>query len=356
MTAPRERPASAGTYGSRPRGVSAAGVAGTTGRGCQTEGRRSVGGPDRALNDRALIQMFGVAPCAAHLPLDTGRAHSSRAPLAASRVWLDPVWLCRRWQTMSFLFTADGAGDAAVAPPMRPPARGNLLLGVLSPDDAALLAPFLARTTFAVSDVIIAGGRPLEHVYFPETLVGSVVATMADGGRVEVGTVGNEGMLGLTGFLDAEAVMPQAVCQIAGTALQCPAASLREAADARPTLRHLLNRYTHAYIGQVGQMAACNRMHGIEQRCARWLLMTHDRVGRAEQFGLTQEFLAVMLGVRRAGVTVAAGQLQQAGLIRYHRGGIRVLDRAGLEAVSCECYRLVRVQVERLLGGPVVGA
>jgi CRP-like cAMP-binding protein len=117
----------------------------------------------------------------------------------------------------------------------------------------------------------------------------------------------------------------------------------------RPELRKLMSRYVHEYLTQVAQTAACNRLHDIEQRCARWLLMTHDRVGEADEFPLTQAYLAIMLGVRRAGVTVAAGALQTAGLITYHRGGIRIVDRVGLEAAACECYGVVRRTFDRLI-------
>jgi CRP-like cAMP-binding protein len=173
---------------------------------------------------------------------------------------------------------------------------------------------------------------------------------MADGSAVEVGTVGREGLVGLVIVLGGAASPTVTLCQIPGTARRITAERLAEAVEARPALRRLLLRYAQGYLTQVAQGAACNRLHGIEARCARWLLMTHDRVGGADTFPLKQEFLAVMLGVRRAGVTVAAGALQDAGLIRYRRGSIRVLDRAGLEAASCECYGLVREQYARLLG------
>jgi CRP-like cAMP-binding protein len=162
-------------------------------------------------------------------------------------------------------------------------------------------------------------------------------------------TRGNEGLVGLAALLGAEGSESQTLAEIPGTALRLPAAVLVAAVDAQPALRRLLLRYTQAYLTQVAQGAACNRLHGIEARCARWLLMTHDRVGGSDAFPLTQEFLAIMLGVRRAGVSVAAGALQDAGLIRYRRGGIRVLDRAGLEAAACECYGVVRRQYDRLL-------
>lgn len=225
----------------------------------------------------------------------------------------------------------------------------NRLLAALAPDAAAWLEPHLAPVSLDVGQVLAEPGEPFTHVYFPETAIVSLVNRMADGAGVEVGTIGNEGMAGVAAFLEAEAAESQTFCQIPGAALRAPAAVVAEAAGAPPTFRRLLNRYTQAYLTQVAQGAACNRLHHLEARCARWLLMTHDRVGGADAFPLKQEFLALMLGVRRAGVTVAAGALQDAGLIRYRRGGIRVLDRAGLEAASCECYGIVRRAFDRLL-------
>jgi CRP-like cAMP-binding protein len=171
---------------------------------------------------------------------------------------------------------------------------------------------------------------------------------MSNGAAVEVGTVGHEGMVGIAEFLGGEPSGSETLVQIPGVALRLPSAALREGAETLPELRRLLGRYTQAYLIQVAQGAACNRLHNVEARCAKWLLMTHDRVG-SDSFPLKQEFLALMLGVRRAGVTVAAGALQESGLIRYRRGGIRVLDRAGLEEASCECYRIVRRHFDQLL-------
>lgn len=246
----------------------------------------------------------------------------------------------------------DGSSPGGGASGGDDPQRGavhNRLLGALPDDDRAWLAPHLARVPLAVGDVLAEPGEVLAHVYFPETCILSVISRMADGGAVEVGTVGNEGMVDLAVLLDAEASPNQTLCQMPGDACRLPAAALGEAVDTRPAVRRLLHRYAQAYLTQVAQGAACNRLHGIEQRCARWLLMTHDRVGGADTFPLKQEFLAIMLGVRRAGVTVAAGALQDAGLIRYRRGSIRVLDREGLEAATCECYGVIRGQFDRLL-------
>jgi CRP-like cAMP-binding protein len=156
-------------------------------------------------------------------------------------------------------------------------------------------------------------------------------------------------MAGVPVFLDAETSANDTVAQIPGTASRTPADGFAADVDAHPAFRRLLGRYTQAYLTQVAQTAACNRLHGIEARCARWLLMTHDRVGGAERFPLTQEYLAIMLGVRRSGVSVAASALRDAGLIRYSRGAIRVLDRAGLEAAACECYGVVRRHFDRLV-------
>ncbi len=246
----------------------------------------------------------------------------------------------------------EGAPVAPAVPAGDDPHRGavrNRLLAALAPEDYAALAPHLEPVALSVGQVLAGPGEAFAHVYFPETAVLSVIARMADGAGVEVGTVGNEGLAGVSVLLDTEASPNETLAQIPGTALRVSAAAFTAAVDARPGLRRLLHRYAQAYLTQVAQGAACNRLHGIEARCARWLLMTHDRVGGADSFPLKQEFLAIMLGVRRAGVTVAAGALQDAGLIRYRRGGIRVLDRAGLEAAACECYGVVRRQFDRLL-------
>jgi CRP-like cAMP-binding protein len=216
-------------------------------------------------------------------------------------------------------------------------------------DEFSHLEGVLQRVTLDTGYVLAEPGQHFTHILFPESAIISIVNYMADGSGVEVGTVGNEGMAGLPAYLEAEASEGRTFCQLAGVALRAPVATVIQAAHDSDGLRRLLNRYTQAYMTQVSQSAACNRLHSIEQRCARWLLMTHDRMGGGEVILLKQEFLALMLGVRRAGVTLAAGALQDAGLIRYRRGSIRVLDREGLEAASCECYAIVRRQFDRLL-------
>ena len=230
-------------------------------------------------------------------------------------------------------------------------ARGTRLvsaLAVLAPSEAEWLTTQIEPVELDLGQVIAESNEPFRHVYFPETAVFSIISRMADG-VVEVGTVGSEGMAGIAVFLDTDACVNQTVAQIPGAAGRIESARFADGAASRPELRRLLNRYTEAYLTQVAQTAACNRLHGIEARCARWLLMTHDRVGEAERFPLTQEYLAIMLGVRRSGVSVAAAALKDAGLIQYSRGAIRVVDRAGLEKAACDCYGIVRRHFDRLL-------
>jgi CRP-like cAMP-binding protein len=219
---------------------------------------------------------------------------------------------------------------------------------VLAPSEAEWLTTQIEPVELDLGQVVAESNEPFRHVYFPETAVFSVISRMADG-AVEVGTVGSEGMVGIAVFLDTDACVNETVAQIPGAAGRIESARFVDGAATRPELRRLLNRYTEAYLTQVAQTAACNRLHGIEARCARWLLMTHDRVGEAERFPLTQEYLAIMLGVRRSGVSLAAGALRDAGLIQYSRGAIRVVDRAGLEKAACECYGIVRRHFDRLL-------
>jgi CRP-like cAMP-binding protein len=219
----------------------------------------------------------------------------------------------------------------------------------MSEGDFDALAPHLELVDLELHQMLARQGERFTHAYFPEGAIISLVNRMADGGGVEVGTIGNEGMAGLPAYLGAEATESETFCQVAGPAVRVPVPALVEASAEHPSLRQLLNRYTQAYLSQIAQSAACNRLHDIERRCARWLLMTHDRVNRAKVFPLKQEFLAEMLGVRRAGVTVAAGALQEAGIIQYRRGAIRVLDREGLERAACECYAVVRQSFDRLI-------
>jgi CRP-like cAMP-binding protein len=228
----------------------------------------------------------------------------------------------------------------------------NWILRAIPREEYAWLAPRLEPVKLGLNTVIAEPDVQVEHVYFPETLIASVVSRMQDGGVVEVGTIGREGMIGLSAFLDADAMVNQTLVQLAGSAKRMSASVFADGARERPVFQRLLHRYTHAYLAQVSQTAACNRMHDVLQRCARWILMTHDRVGDADAFSLTQEFLSFMLGVRRAGVTEAEGALQRAGAISYTRGVVTVVDRAKLEAASCECYRIINAHFDRMLLQP----
>ncbi len=189
---------------------------------------------------------------------------------------------------------------------------------------------------------------PLEHVYFPEDGVASLLTQLDNGIETEVATVGREGMVGLPAFFGVESVPGRAIWQVSGKALVLPTKVLRRETRQGGALNDVLRLYAQGLFTQISQSASCNRRHEIVQRCSRWLLMTHDRVN-GDEFELTHEFLSKMLGVRRAGVSVAAGILQKAGLIKYSRGRITILDREGLEATSCECYRIVREEFDRLL-------
>ena len=197
-------------------------------------------------------------------------------------------------------------------------------------------------------------GEPVAAVHFPETGWASMLATLEDGDAAEVGVIGYEGMIGLPVLLGADRDDIEAMVQCPGTALRIEAAAFREELERAPAFRDLLLRYALVHHGQTARIAACNGRHPTGQRLARWLLMAHDRA-EGDNFPMTHEFLGMMLGVRRAGVTVAAGVLQRAGFIRYDRGRIEVTDRAGLEAATCECYGVVRRAYERLLGPPPGG-
>ena len=238
------------------------------------------------------------------------------------------------------------------APGEQPRVGENRLLAALPQEDYQRLVPELETVQLAFRQVLYEAGQPIRDVYFLRNAVVSMISVMEDGTAVEFATVGNEGLVGLPVFLGAVTAPHQTFCQIPGEAARLRADVFRAEAQARSSLHDLAQRYTQALFSQVAQHASCNRVHSIEQRCARWLLMTHDRVG-ADEFPLTQEFLAHMLGVRRAGVNAAAGLMKKAGFIRYVRGRVTIVDRPGLESASCECYRVIKLEFERLLGaGP----
>ena len=213
----------------------------------------------------------------------------------------------------------------------------NNLLAALPRKNYLRLLEGLEPVTLTFGEVLYEPEQPIRHVYFPNNSLVSLL-TLVDGRRaLEVGLVGREGMVGIPLALGIGVSSVRALVQGSGTAMRMSSARFRREFRNSPPLQRELYRYTHVLMAQVTQTAACNRFHVVEARLARWLLMTRDRV-RSEQFRLTQEFLAHMLGVRRVGVTKAAGALQRRKLISYSRGNIRILDQRGLEAASCRCY------------------
>ena len=225
----------------------------------------------------------------------------------------------------------------------------NGLLAALPPEDLARLRPGLEPVELPFDKTIYPAEGAVEAVLFVESGMVSLLAALGDGEQVEVGIAGWEGLVGLPLVFGDDRSLVEARVQQEGTALRMDAAALRDGMEGSPALRGLLNRYALAFHAQVTLTAACNARHAIEQRLARWLLVAHDRAD-GDAFAMTHEFMALMLGVRRPGVSLAAGVLQKAGLIHYARGRMEVTDRPGLEAASCECYHAARREFARLLG------
>jgi CRP-like cAMP-binding protein len=224
----------------------------------------------------------------------------------------------------------------------------NHLLEALPADDFARLSLHLELIPMKLGDVLYEPGVRLRHVYFPTTSIVSLLYVMEDGASAEIAIVGNEGILGISLFMGGDTTPSRAVVQSAGHAYRLKAELLKNEFERFGSTMHLLLRYTQALITQMAQTAVCNRHHSIDQQLCRWLLLSLDRLATNE-LTMTQELIANMLGVRREGVTEAAGKLQNAGLIRYTRGRIKVLDRGGIEARSCECYQVVKTEFDRLL-------
>ncbi|WP_334188990.1 Crp/Fnr family transcriptional regulator [Noviherbaspirillum sp.] len=233
--------------------------------------------------------------------------------------------------------------------PQSPASCKNLLLSLLPEKDYQALLPHLEVLETPMHFKLFERNAPFEYAYFPLIGEHSILATMENGAAVEVGTVGFEGFSTIDLLLGGDVATESTICQIPGHALRLPAAVFRKMTNEDTPLRRIALRYLNAYLSQVSQSVACNRLHAIEQRLARWLLMSHDRMQQPE-FQLTQEYLAMMLGVHRPSVSLTAGTLQRAGLVEFKRGRIRIVDRQGLEEVSCECYGIVRDQFSRLLG------
>jgi CRP-like cAMP-binding protein len=270
------------------------------------QGNHGSGGSHRSRGRRAKVARKRAGSSAIHLQHDGQAVQSSREP---NRVpWTD----------------------------------GSRVLAALPREEYEAIGSALESVPMERSAILYQQEAQVDFVYFPETAVSSLLNRMTGGGVVEVGTIGNEGFVGISVFLGAARSPTETIVQIPGSVRRMSVDDFRTAVAALPTFRALIGRCAHAFMTQVSQTAACNRLHGIEQRCARWLLLTHDRVGAADTFPLTHKFLSFMLGVRRAGVTEALGGLTNAGLIRSGKGTITILDRRELEDASCECYARVR--------------
>jgi CRP-like cAMP-binding protein len=226
----------------------------------------------------------------------------------------------------------------------------NQILKALPPEEREHLEPHLDRVPLVRRMVAYDPLKPISHVYFVESGVISVVSIMLDRTAIETATIGAEGVIGLPVYLGVDAVPEQAFVQVPGEALRLRSSRFRELVADMPMLRRLLDRYTVCFFTLAAQCSGCNRAHTMEQRCARWLLMVHDRMP-GDDFELTQDFLSQMLGVRRATVSETASELQAAGLISYTRGRVRIIDRARLENAACECYGIIRSTFARLIEG-----
>lgn len=233
--------------------------------------------------------------------------------------------------------------------------QGNDLLAALPAAEQRRWQPLLEPVDLPLGKVLYESGSTMSHVYFPTTAIVSLLYVLEDGASAEIAVVGHEGLVGIALFMGGESTPSRAVVQSAGAGYRMRAAAVKAEFDRSSAVLHLLLRYTQALITQMAQTAVCNRHHSLDQQLCRWLLLSLDRLEGMELV-MTQELIANMLGVRREGVTEAALKLQAAGLIRYARGHIQVLDRAGLEQRTCECYAVVRKEYQRLLPPPAGGS
>lgn len=223
----------------------------------------------------------------------------------------------------------------------------NRILLSLSPESLQRLKPHLRRVELVQRAILHGADTPTEHLYFINRGLVTLVKTMHDGRTVEVASVGTEGLVGAFSLYGVEPPIWDAVVQLSGEAFRISVNKLQGEFRRSDLFRRSMQRYLHAAIAELGQTAACNRLHSLEERCCRWLLLAQDRT-HSDTFVMTHEYLALMLGVQRAGLSITAAILQKAGFIRYSRGRITILDRAGLEATTCECYLTVRSQLQRL--------
>lgn len=233
--------------------------------------------------------------------------------------------------------------------PQTPMECPNYLLAQLPEEDYRNLMPHLEIVPTPLHMVLFERGKPIQYAYYPMDGQHSILAPMKDGGMVEVGTVGFEGFSSVDLLTGGDIASESTICQVPGETLRIPTAAFREQIARNGALLHITLRYFQAYLAQVSQSVACNALHSLDQRFARWVLMCYNRA-RGKPFQLTQEYLASMLGVQRPSLSVIAKKYQDAGMIRYHRGVITILDREGLEAATCECYFVVMDQFERFTG------
>ena len=224
---------------------------------------------------------------------------------------------------------------------------GNRVLATLPAGEASSVFGQLTEVSLEIKTVLFEPGQAIDAVHFPLDGVVSLVTPLADGNIVEVATVGNEGIVGVP-LVPRGSLAVRAISQVPGRALRMGAQAFLAELGRRGALYEVVQNYTSALFGQIAQAAACNRLHSNEERLSRWLLMSHDRVG-VDEFAITHEFLGQMLGSRRATVTLSAGILQAAGLIRYQRGHVTIIDRHGLEGVSCECYGVIKKELDRAM-------
>ena len=237
------------------------------------------------------------------------------------------------------------------SPSIQPDRLQNKLLAALSPQAQQHIFPHLKRVDLPLGKVLYESGDSLPLVFFPTDSIVSLMYVMESGASAEISVIGNEGLVGITVFMGGESTLSRAIVQSAGSAFSLSAERLRNEFNGFADMRMLMLRYTQALITQMAQTAVCNRHHSIDQQLCRWLLLSLDRLA-GNRLVMTQELIANMLGVRREGVTEAAGKLQDQGAIKYHRGKITVLDRPLLETLSCECYAVVKAETDRLQAYP----
>lgn len=227
--------------------------------------------------------------------------------------------------------------------------RQNHLLSALPDEDFDRINTDLESVSLKLGEVLYESGDRMSHVYFPTTAIISLLYIMENGGTAEIGIAGNNGLIGMALFMGGDTTSNRAVVQSAGQAVRMKADSLRAEFQRGGVFQDVLLRYTQALMTQISQTAVCNRLHSVEQQLCRWLLINHDQLP-ADMLVMTHDLIANMLGVRREGVSIAAGHLQELGLIEYSRGTVNILDRKGLERVCCECYKVVSDEYDRLLG------